>query len=126
MAIPKDKIKKQQEANEKLKKVIASLSAINPDKSKKISFLPKPKKRETKSTSSAIKEFGDIFAKDNSEVDYNSDPGLRGAYDMPGVYDFETNPMSGWKKGGRLKKAKKKASRKRAALRGQRSELRGS
>ena len=33
------------------------------------------------------------------------------------------NPMSGYKKGGRLKNAGK---RKRAALRGQRSELRGS
>ena len=34
--------------------------------------------------------------------------------------------FGGFKKGGRLKKAKKKAPRKRAALRGQRSELRGS
>lgn len=34
--------------------------------------------------------------------------------------------FGGFKKGGRLKKAKKKALRKRAALRGQRSELRGS
>jgi len=53
----------------------------------------------------------------------NEDPGIAGVYDMPGVYDFDLNPMSGYKKGGRLKKAGK---RKRAALRGQRSELRGS
>ena len=39
---------------------------------------------------------------------------------------YEGAGYSVFKKGGRLKKAKKKAPRKRAALRGQRSELRGS
>ena len=78
-----------------------------------------PRRRKRKDSSDALmKGITDLF-----KEDFTSDPGLAGAYDMPGVYDFDTNPMSGYKKGGRLKKAGK---RKRAAIRGQRSELRGS
>ncbi len=68
------------------------------------------------STGAIMKGIGKLFASD-------PDPGISGAYDMPGVYDFTDNIVGGWKKGGRIKKAGK---RKRAALRGQRSELRGS
>ena len=68
------------------------------------------------STGAMMKGIGKLFASD-------PDPGISGAYDMPGVYDFTDNIVGGWKKGGRIKKSDK---RKRAALRGQRSELRGS
>jgi len=68
------------------------------------------------STGAMMKSIGKLFTSD-------TDPGISGAYDMPGVYDFDTNLVGGWKKGGRIKKSDK---RKRAALRGQRSELRGS
>ena len=69
------------------------------------------------STGAIMKGIGKLFASSDP------DPGISGAYDMPGVYDFTDNIYGGWKKGGRIKKAGK---RKRAALRGQRSELRGS
>jgi len=120
------KIEDRLTKNKELATLISNLKGIGGDKPTKVKPPSKRKTSKNKSTGAIMKEVGDLFEKDNSEVDYNSDPGLRGAYDMPGVYDFETNPMSGWKKGGRLKKAKKKAPRKRAALRGQRSELRGS
>ena len=58
----------------------------------------------------------DAWMKDEIILDIgDADPGVFGAYDMPGM-------MGGYKKGGRLKNAGKK----RVALRGQRSELRGS
>jgi hypothetical protein len=69
------------------------------------------------STGAIMKGIGNLFASSDP------DPGISGAYDMPGVYDFDTNQVGGWKNGGRIKKGGK---RKRAALRGQRSELRGS
>ena len=87
-----------------------------------------PSARKSANNSAAIlKSVASLFKdKDKDEIILdigNEDPGIAGVYDMPGVYDFDLNPMSGYKKGGRLKKAGK---RKRAALRGQRSELRGS
>lgn len=63
-----------------------------------------------------MKGIGNLFASSDP------DPGISGAYDMPGVYDFDTNQVGGWKTVVVLKGGK----RKRAALRGQRSELRGS
>jgi len=88
--------------------------------------LPSSRKRANNSAA-IMKSVASLFKdKDKDEIILdigNEDPGIAGVYDMPGVYDFDLNPMSGYKKGGRLKKAGK---RKRAALRGQRSELRGS
>jgi len=84
-------------------------------------------KKSANNSAAIMKSVASLFKdKDKDEIILdigNEDPGIAGVYDMPGVYDFDLNPMSGYKKGGRLKKAGK---RKRAALRGQRSELRGS
>ena len=77
--------------------------------------IPSAKKRKD-STAAIMKGITSLFKG-------TPDPGISGAYDMPGVYDFDTNQVGGWKNGGRIKKGGK---RKRAALRGQRSELRGS
>ena len=83
-----------------------------------------PSSRQSSDNSAAImKGVTDLFKdkdawmKDEIILDIGDvDPGIFGAYDMPGM-------AGGYKKGGRLKNAGK---RKRAALRGQRSELRGS
>tara|TARA_A100000172_G_scaffold74460_1_gene56553 strand:+ start:526 stop:873 length:348 start_codon:yes stop_codon:yes gene_type:complete len=90
---------------------------VTGDKMPRMQKAPIPSaKRRKDSTGAIMKGLTDLFKG-------TPDPGISGAYDMPGVYDFTDNIVGGFKKGGRLKKAGK---RKRAALRGQRSELRGS
>jgi hypothetical protein len=118
-----DKIAQQKKEDAETAERIANLKGIAGDKPTKISTTrPRSKKKSKNSAAAALKSLGNIFKKDNTDTDF-VDPGISGAYDMPGVYDFTDNIVGGWKKGGRIKKSKIK---KRAALRGQRSELRGS
>ena len=129
MTTPKEKIKKQLEANKNLKNKILGLKGIRGDKPTKVKPLSKPKTPKKKSTGAIMKQVGNIFAKDEptgSEVQsledyvsgYGNPIGAGPAGVSPGGTGYST-----FKKGGRLKKTKVK---KRAALRGQRSELRGS
>ena len=135
MTTPKEKIKKQLEANKNLKKKILSLKGIRGDKPTKITPARKPKSKKPKTTGSLLKEVGNIFAKDDdTSYDTYEDiisedafgnldsfyPSGSGSF-TSGFEGFDAS--GGFKKGGRLKNAGK---RKRAALRGQRSELRGS
>ena len=135
MTTPKEKIKKQLEANKNLKKKILSLKGIRGDKPTKITSARKPKSKKPKTTGSLLKEVGNIFAKDDdTSYDTYEDiisedafgnldsfyPSGSGSF-TSGFEGFDAS--GGFKKGGRLKNAGK---RKRAALRGQRSELRGS
>ena len=118
--------------NKELIKTILGLKPGVGDKGTKVSALPKDKK----STVSKIKKFTDLFEKGNdkgSDVqeleDYVSgygNPIGTGPADVSFGRYHEGAGYSVFKKGGRLKKTKKKTVRKRAALRGQRSELRGS
>ena len=98
-------------------------------------FLP-PVKKSKDNTAAIMKGVADLFKKDGptgSEVqeldDYVSgygNPIGDGPADVSFSPYHEGAGYSVFKKGGRLKKTKKKTVRKRAALRGQRSELRGS
>ena len=122
--------------NKELIKTILGLKPGVGDKGTKVSALPKDKKpKPKKSTASKIKKFTDIFEKDDdtsydtyediiSKDDFgtidNFYPSGSGSF-TSGFEGFDAS--GGFKKGGRLKNAGK---RKRAALRGQRSELRGS
>ena len=118
--------------NKELIKTILGLKPGVGDKGIKISNLPKNKR----STASKIKKFTDLFEKGNDEgsdvqelEDYVSgygNPIGTGPADVSFGPYHEGAGYSVFKKGGRLKKTKKKTVRKRAALRGQRSELRGS
>ena len=123
--------------NKELIKTILGLKPGVGDKRTKVSALPKDKKpKPKKSTASKIKKFTDLFEKGNDEgsdvqelEDYVSgygNPIGTGPADVSFGPYHEGAGYSVFKKGGRLKKTKKKAVRKRAALRGQRSELRGS
>ena len=125
--------------NKELIKTILKLKPRAGDKGTKVSSLPKNKgEKPKKSTASKIKKFTDIFEKDDdtsydtyediiSKDDFgtidNLYPSGSGSF-TSGFEGFDAS--GGFKKGGRLKKTKKKTVRKRAALRGQRSELRGS
>jgi len=84
-------------------------------------------KKSANNSAAIMKSVASLFKDKDKDIDIPTGSEVQElkdyVYDMPGVYDFDLNPMSGFKKGGRLKKAGK---RKRAALRGQRSELRGS
>tara|TARA_R100000544_G_scaffold442_1_gene239 strand:+ start:369 stop:734 length:366 start_codon:yes stop_codon:yes gene_type:complete len=121
MTTPKEKIKKQLEANKNLKNKILGLKGIRGDKPTKVKTLSKRKTPKKKSTGAIMKQVGNIFAKDDdlyanstaTAEDFTTNFGGSG-FEVGGGY---------YKKGGRLKNAGK---RKRAALRGQRSELRGS
>ena len=135
MTTPKEKIKKQLEANKNLKNKILGLKGIRGDKPTKVKPLSKPKTPKKKSTGAIMKQVGNIFAKDDdTSYDTYEDiisedafgnldsfyPSGSGSF-TSGFEGFDAS--GGFKKGGRLKKTKIK---KRAALRGQRSELRGS
>tara|TARA_R100000988_G_scaffold27195_1_gene13154 strand:- start:130 stop:495 length:366 start_codon:yes stop_codon:yes gene_type:complete len=118
-----EKIEAQREKNKERAKRISNLKGVPGDKPKKTPTIPSRSKTKSKnSAAAALKAVGNLF-KDNTDTAFVDpgadfvDPGNLGAYDMPG------QTYGGFKKGGRLKKTKVK---KRAALRGQRCELRGS
>jgi len=130
------KIEDRLTKNKELANLISQLKGIGGDPPTDVKPKVRKSQRKKESASSVIKEFADIFAKDGptgSEVqsleDYVSgygNPIGTGPADVSFGPYHEGAGYSVFKKGGRLKKAKKKAPRKRAALRGQRSELRGS
>ena len=128
-----DKITSQRKKNKELALLISNLKGIGGDKPTKVT---PPSKRKTsytpkkKSTGAIMKEVGNIFKKDGptgSEVqeleDYISGYGNPIGAGPANVSGVEGAGYSTFKKGGRIKKNKVK---KRAALRGQRCELRGS
>ena len=117
-----DKIKNVKERKKTTQKLITSLKAVRGDPPTKVATPRSPKATGKNPAAAALKAVGNLF-KDNTDTAFVDpgadfvDPGNLGAYDMPG------QTYGGFKKGGRLKKTKVK---KRAALRGQRCELRGS
>ena len=122
--------------NKELIKKILNLKSKTGDKPTKVSPLPNAKKRKPKSSSvkslinllkkdddTSYDTYEDIISKDDFGTIDNLYPSGSGSF-TSGFEGFDAS--GGFKKGGRLKKTKKKTVRKRAALRGQRSELRGS
>ena len=95
----------------------------------RVSAAPKSKlpssKRSADNSAAIMKSVANLFKKDDNNLYANS---TATAEDYLTNWDGSGFEVGGgyYKKGGRLKKVKKKAPRKRAALRGQRSELRGS
>ena len=129
----REKIQAQRKQNEETAKLIASLTGVTGDKPTTIKPTKRKNRKKKKSTSAILEEVGNLFAKSGptgSEVqsleDYVSgygNPIGAGPADVSFGPHHEGAGYSVFKKGGRLKKTKVK---KRAALRGQRSELRGS
>ena len=125
-----EKIQAQRKKNKETSQLIASLKGVTGDKPTNIKHTKRKKRKKKKSTSAILKEVGNLFAKSGptgSEVqsleDYVSGYGNPIGAGPANVSDVAGAGYSTFKKGGRLKKTKVK---KRAALRGQRSELRGS
>ena len=141
------KIEDRLQKNKELALLISNLKGIGGDKPTDVKPPSTRKKAKKESASSVIKKIGDLAKKNKSSDPYSDyEPGDWGSDTDLGDFESaswfgETDDFGGgggyipvddystfmsFKKGGRLKKAKKKAPRKRAALRGQRSELRGS
>jgi len=132
------KIEDRLQKNKELAALISNLKGIGGDPPTNVKSPSKRKKAKGKSTGAIMKQVGDLFEKgDDTSYDTYDDIIPEDAFgNLDSFYPsgsgsftsgFEGAGMfGGFKKGGRLKKDKKKAPRKRAALRGQRSELRGS
>ena len=119
------KIEDRLQKNKELANLISQLKGIGGDKPTDVKPPSKRKTSKKKSTGAIMKEVGDLFEKGDDDLYANS---TATAEDYLTNWDGSGFEVGGgyYKKGGRLKKVKKKAPRKRAALRGQRSELRGS